>query len=297
LKRRVTFDPVTVPRRLIDAAVSDGREAWLSSLPAVVTVLRDRWALAVGDPFEPGGHTAWVAPATDTVGRRLVVKVGWRHPEAEHEAEGLQFWNGDGAVRLHAAERFDDTIALLLERCEPGAPLARKPETDQDQTLAGLMLRLWNEPPVDAVFRPLADMCDQWADEFEQRISTARHRPADPGLIRAGIALFRALPATAPRHVLLCADLHAENVLAAQRQPWLVIDPKPYLGDPTYDPLQHLLNCDERLRADPVGLAHRMADLVDVDRERLLLWLFARCIQESLDWPHLAAVAERIAPT
>ena len=76
-----------------------------------------------------------------------------------------------------------------------------------------------------------------------------------------------------------------------------MIDPKPYVGDPTYDPLQHLLNCDERLRADPEGLAHRMADLVDVDRERLLLWLFARCIQGSLEWPPLAEVARRIAPS
>ena len=65
MKRRVRFDSVTLPRRLIDAAVNDGREAWLSSLPAVVTVLRDRWSLTVGDPFEPGSHTAWVAPATD----------------------------------------------------------------------------------------------------------------------------------------------------------------------------------------------------------------------------------------
>ena len=97
--------------------------------------------------------------------------------------------------------------------------------------------------------------------------------------------------------MLLCTDLHAGNVLAAQRQPWLAIDPKPYLGDPTYDPVQHLLNCDERLRSDPEGLAYRMADLVDVDRQRMLLWLFARCIQESLDWPHLAAIAQRIAPT
>ncbi len=226
-----------------------------------------------------------------------MLKVGWRHPEAEHEAEGLQFWNGDGAVRLHAVERFDDTIGLLLERCEPGVSLDREPETDQDQILAGLMVRLWRAPPPGAVFRPLAEMCDQWADEFEQRMSTAQQPPVDPGLARAGIELFRALPATASRHVLLCTDLHAGNVLAAQREPWLVIDPKPYVGDPTYDPLQHLLNCDERLRADPKGLAHRMADLVDVDRERLLLWLFARCIQESLEWPPLAEVARQIAPS
>ena len=33
------------------------------------------------------------------------------------EAEGLRAWDGDGAVRLHAAEHLDDgaTAALLLE--------------------------------------------------------------------------------------------------------------------------------------------------------------------------------------
>jgi streptomycin 6-kinase len=91
--------------------------------------------------------------------------------------------------------------------------------------------------------------------------------------------------------------MHAENVLAAGREPWLVIDPKPYVGDPTYDPLQHLLNCPERLAADPRGLAARVADLLGLDRERLVLWLFARCVQESPDSPNLAQVAHRIAPT
>ena len=118
----------------------------------------------------------------------------------------------------------------------------------------------------------------------------------DPGLAREGIALFRALPATADRNVLLCTDLHAENVLAAQREAWLVIDPKPYVGDPTYDALQHLLNCDERLHADPRALARRMADLLGLEAERLLLWLFARCVQESPDWPALAEIATRVAP-
>jgi streptomycin 6-kinase len=118
----------------------------------------------------------------------------------------------------------------------------------------------------------------------------------DPGLAREGIALFRALPATADQNVLLCTDLHAENVLAAQREPWLVIDPKPYVGDPTYDALQHLLNCDKRLHADPRGLARRMANLLGLDAERLVLWLFARCVQESLDWPALADIARRVAP-
>jgi streptomycin 6-kinase len=108
--------------------------------------------------------------------------------------------------------------------------------------------------------------------------------------------LFRELPASADREVLLCTDLHAGNVLAAQREPWLAIDPKPYVGDPHYDVLQHMLNCAERLAADPVGFARRMAGLADLDHHRLLLWLFARCVQESPGWPPLADIARRIAP-
>ena len=110
------------------------------------------------------------------------------------------------------------------------------------------------------------------------------------------MTLFRRLPATATRHVLLCTDLHAGNVLSAGREPWLAIDPKPYVGDPAYDVLQHMLNCDRRLGRDPVGLAGHMAELCGLDAERVTLWLFARCVQESPDSPFLAEVARRLAP-
>jgi streptomycin 6-kinase len=108
------------------------------------------------------------------------------------------------------------------------------------------------------------------------------------------MALFRALPAEADRAVLPVTDLHAGNVLAAQREPWLVIDPKPYVGDPAYDAVQHLLNCAERLHADPTGLADRMAGLLEVDPVRLRRWLFARCVLETPGVPALTDVARRI---
>jgi streptomycin 6-kinase len=286
-----------LPRNLVDAAEQEGRQAWLATLPATVKDLEDRWSLQLGEPFRPGGRTAWVAPARarDDAGVDLVLKVAWRHPEAAHEADGLREWNGDGAVRLHATEEFEESVALLLERCVPGTMLASRPEREQDTVMAGLLLRLWREPAPGHRFRPLQVMCDAWAEEFEHKAAQGL-AAIDPGLARLGVSLFRTLPATAERTVLLCTDLHAENVVAAEREPWLVIDPKPYVGDPTYDPLQHLLNCDERLRADPVGLARRMAELLGLDAERLLLWLFARCVQESPDCPWLGEVARRIAP-
>jgi len=108
--------------------------------------------------------------------------------------------------------------------------------------------------------------------------------------------LFRELAASADREVLLCTDLHGENILAARREPWLVIDPKPYVGDPAYDVLQHMLNCEVRLAADPAGLAARMAGLAGVDAARVRHWLFARSVQESVGSPLMHQVARRLAP-
>jgi streptomycin 6-kinase len=285
-----------LPRNLVEASEQEGRQAWLATVPDTVSELSQMWSLTVGPPFQPGGQTAWVAPAVDADGRELVLKVGWRHPEADQEADGLRVWAGRGAVQLYAAEKRDQTVGLLLERCAPGTPLSLRPEDEQDQIVARLLPNLWVEPPVGEAFRPLQVMCDQWADEFEAKMAAAAAGTLDPGLVREGIDVFRSLPASADRNVLLCTDLHAGNVLAAQREPWLVIDPKPYVGDPTYDALQHLLNCEERLHADPRALIARVADLLELDRERLTLWLFARCVLESPDWPQLADVTRQLAP-
>ena len=282
-----------LPRALVEAAEQEGRTAWLATLPGTVARLAAAWSLSVSAPFQPGGQTAWVAPVRDRAGTALVLKLAWAHSEARDEAEGLRTWAGNGAVRLHAVEQFTETTALLLERCRPGTSLATLPECRQDVVIAALLHRLWSAPVTAGRFRPLAQMCAAWADEFEDRVAAA---PAviDPGLAREGIALFRALPAGVDQEVLLATDLHAENVLAAEREPWLVIDPKPYRGDAAYDALQHILNCEQRLHADPAGLAARMADLLGLEALRLRRWLFARCVQESLDRPPLADVARRL---
>lgn len=286
---------VPMPRPLVLAAAREGRQEWLASVSGTVRALEKRWCLEVGEPFQPGGRTAWVAPALGPEGEDLVLKVAWRHPEAAQEADGLRVWDGDGAVELFETEEFDDTSALLIERCVPGMALGLAPPAEQDRVIAGLLRRLWREPRSTLPFRPLKVMCDGWADEFEQKARAGRV-DLDPGLARVGIKLLRSLPASTDRHVLLCTDLHAGNVLAAEREPWLAIDPKPYVGDPAYDPIQHLLNCDDRLLAEPKDFPRRMADLVGVDSDRLLLWLFARCVQESPDWPSLAEIARRAAP-
>jgi streptomycin 6-kinase len=90
-------------------------DAWLAGLPQAVAGLADRWSLRLGPPFLPGGSSAWVAPAVTAGGDPAVLKAGWVHDEADHEADGLRAWDGCGTVRLLCAHRDGQTQALLLE--------------------------------------------------------------------------------------------------------------------------------------------------------------------------------------
>jgi streptomycin 6-kinase len=296
---RFAVSTIRIPPQLADAVEEDDypeRLQWLAALPAVIHEIASEWELELGDPYLPGGQCAWVAPARNADDDELVLKVGWRHREAEHEADALRFWDGDGAVRCLATRAREDSTALLLERCTPGHQLSSLPEPQQDEIIAGLLRRLWARAPQDGhPFASLQEMCGAWADSFELDYATDS-RGLDPGLAREGIAMLRRLPVTAESRALLCVDLHAGNVLAARREPWLVIDPKPFIGDPAFDPVQHMLNCDERLADDPAALARRMAALLDLDPERVRLWLFARCAQESLHDVTMRELARRLAP-
>ena len=247
------------------------RQAWLERLPGVLNQLEQRWSLELGRPFEgPEVSCAWVAPVRRTDGSTAILKVGMPHMEAEHEIDGLRFWDGEPTVRLLAAD--DEWNAMLLERCEPGTHLRELPESEQDVILAGLLRRLWRVPAAPHRFRPLAAMTAYWSAEALAQIDNW----PDSGLASEGLRLFEQLSQSGPAPVLLATDLHAGNVLRARREPWLVIDPKPFLGDPAFDATQHLFNCYTRLRSHPDGTIGRFADLLGLDTERIRLWTFAR---------------------
>ena len=111
------------------------------------------------------------------------------------------------------------------------------------------------------------------------------HQWPDAGLVREGLRLWEELGKRSPSDVLLATDLHAGNVLRSEREPWLVIDPKPFVGDRAYDVVQHLHNCEARLHADPLGMVKRLANLCEIDTERLQLWIFSRAAADPRpDW-------------
>jgi streptomycin 6-kinase len=272
---------ITIPTRLATAcAKSVELSAWLAQLPGAVRDVQRRWSLTIETPFDGVEVScSWVAPVILGDRTSAVLKISMPHMEGQHEIHGLRFWNGDPTVRLLASE--DDLGAMLIERCAPGTALRSLPETDQDIVIARLLRRIWRVPSAPHSFRPLSRMIAYWSDET---LAQAEHW-ADAGLVREGLRLFENLWQTAPSHPLLATDLHAGNVLRADREPWLVIDPKPFVGDPAYDATQRLLSCSARLRSRPENTIGRIADLLDTDRERVRLWTFARAAAEPRnDW-------------
>jgi streptomycin 6-kinase len=142
----------------------------------------------------------------DDAGTDFALKVGWPHPEAEREADGLRTWDGAGAVRLCQVSELAEATMLLLDRCRPGTQLRASPPEEHDLVIAGLLRRLWVKPPPGHRFRPLSDMCDYWANRYEERSPSERSCLKAP-LAKEGTRLLCALPRSGGDALLAPAGL------------------------------------------------------------------------------------------
>ena len=205
-----------------------------------------------------------VAPAGDDA----VLKIQKPHRESEHEADALALWDGDGAVRL--LEHDPDEHALLIERCIPGTPLSEAGSDVALDVFVDLLPRLWK--PAGAPFRSLADEAAWWAEYLPRQDWSMA-----PEILDAALDALRDLPSTQGEQVLVNQDLHADNVLAAQREPWLLIDPKPLAGEREFGvaPIVRSFELghsrrDVRYRFD------RLTSELGLDQERARGWTIAQ---------------------
>jgi streptomycin 6-kinase len=235
---------------------------WRERAPRVAGELADEWNLRLGASYQPGvpGH---VVRAELDDGTPAVLKLFWPHREAEQEADALERWNGNGAVRLlaHDAER----SALLLERCEPGTFLSAV--DDPLAPLIELLPRLWVS---GEGFRPLAEEVEWWLEHDLCDVADAQVRDAVTGYLRE-------LAPSQGEQVLVHQDLHGENVLAAQREPWLAIDPKPLAGEREFGvaPIVRSPELGHSKREVLYRLDRLCAEL-GLDRERARGWTIAQ---------------------
>jgi streptomycin 6-kinase len=251
-------------------------EPWLSRVAALVDELTARWELRPGIPFG-GDSIGYTVPATRSGREAVVLRISYPDGWFAQETAALAAWGGDGAVELID---HDPRGAQLLDRAIPGTSLSEDDDEDRAMGLAADVLeRLWIPEPggVDRV----EVETEAWATSM-----MARHhlvgRPFDRELVTEAIRLLRSLASSQPEHVLLHGDLHLGNVVKAERQPWLAVDPKPLVGERAFDVTALIRDKVEEVLAEPDGgkgrVQHRfdlLSERFGLDRERLRDWSFA----------------------
>jgi streptomycin 6-kinase len=224
--------------------------------------LAARWQLTLGDEYPPGVcGRVWRADRAD--GTRAVLKVMTIvDRETRQEPDALERWDGDGAVRLLA--RDDERPAMLLERCDPGTPLTSVSTEEAMDVVCELLPRLWKH--ADGFMR-----IDDYAPYLVEDLADC----TSPRLKDAALAYLRELVPTQGERVLVHQDLHGSNVLAAEREPWLVIDPKPLAAE-------RELQAASIIRSPEFGhsrraVLYRLDRLCELglDRERMIGWTVA----------------------
>jgi streptomycin 6-kinase len=263
--------------------------AWLGELPRLAAGCAARWALQLEEPVDTPG--ALVVPAGEAVLKLNAPS----HSEADREADALAWWGGRGAVRL--LERDDARRALLVERCRPGTALWDA-GVDGADVVAGLLPRLSAKVDGPHPFRLLADEAARWLEEVPRRWELGG-RPFERELLALAADVFRSADAGA--RYLANQDLHGGNVLRAEREPWLVIDPKPLVGERELDGVGLLRNAVVEGDASAAG-ARRWLDMLaglGYDRDRARDWGVAHALAWGWDragWsPWSIEVARTIA--
>jgi streptomycin 6-kinase len=271
-----------LPSRLKWLEESSEGCAWLGELPARVKHCADLWSLRLEPPYQES-QVSIVFPVTRSDRSPAVLKLQFPHAESEHEAEALRRWNGEGAVRLFAYEPAHH--ALLMEKCEPGDPLSGIEPDRALEVFIGLLPRLWIN--ADQPFMTLHQESTGWAEQLPQLWEGAR-RPFEVELLETAVEALHKLPETQGEQVLVHQDLHGDNVLRAQREPWLVIDPKPLVGEREFTVAPIIRSYEfGHSRKDVLNRLDRLTNALRLDRERARLWALA----QTLDW---AFAGERV---
>ncbi|MEO5710903.1 MAG: aminoglycoside phosphotransferase family protein [Nocardioidaceae bacterium] len=263
------------------AARGEAFAIWLERLPRIVADLVEEWELTL-DGAAWHGQCAVVVPVRTSAGRPAALKVTWPHDEAEHEHLGLQAWHGNGAVQLLRAD--PRRWALLLERLHADEDLRSVDDVEACEIVAGLYERL--HVPALPQLRTLSSYVARWTDHLAALPSDA---PIPKRLVEQAVSLGRAFVADAATDArMIHGDLHYENVLAGDREPWLVIDPKPMAGDPHYEVAPLLWNrWDEIVSSRSVRDAVRRrffaaVDTAMLDEERARDWVVVREVHNAL---------------
>jgi streptomycin 6-kinase len=264
------------------ARIGDEARPWLSRIATLQRELTARGELELEDPIA-GGATAYTIPATRGGREAVVLRISYPDGWFAEETRALLEFDGRGVVELID---HDERGAHLLERAVPGTSALDLDEADGDEAAAAVLEQLW-EPAPDAGFTDVADEVGRWAESMPTRFIELMS-PFERPLADLAAEKLHDLAGSQQERLLLHGDLTHRNLLAAERLPWLAIDPKPLVGERAFDVASLMRDRLEDVLADedPVSRLQRRLDLLSerlgCDRERLREWSFATTIDYAL---------------
>lgn len=270
---------------------------WLRALPDLLAESGRRWGLQPLPAFD-GLTYNYVTPVTRADGTPAALKAGVPGDEFRAGIEFLRLCDGVGAVRLLEADA--ERCVMLMERALPGIPLARLEDDDAATAIgADVMRELWRPAPTSHPFPTVA----RWLRAFDRvrELSGGGSGPLPEATLARAEALASDLLASAPAERLMHGDLHHDNIVSAQREPWLIIDPKGLVGDPGYETGPFLNNPYGRMETwpDPARNLARRADILaerlSYPRERIVAWAFVQAVL-SAAW-HVEDGSDRYGPS
>ncbi|MEV4223260.1 aminoglycoside phosphotransferase family protein [Nonomuraea sp. NPDC049725] len=280
-----TSASIEVPDRFAASYGAHGADAraWLAGLPRLGGEFLDRWRLRPDGPAAYG-MASLVFPVRQPDGTPAVLKLQQLREETAGAAAGLRAWNGNGIVRL--LDHDEQSGAQLLERLDATRTLSSVADDDAAmRILADLMARLTSIPaPSD--LRRLSGIAAAMLDQAPQAVPALRD-PDEQRLVRTCASAVAELIGE-PGDRLLHWDLHYDNILAGEREPWLAIDPEPLAGDPGFELLPALDNRWEQVEATgdvPRAVLRRfdlLTETLGLDRNRAVGWTLGRVLQNAL---------------
>lgn len=265
---------LAVPQRFTDDLITRTGEAgkvWLKALPQQLAYLSQDWGFSLDGPVMHG-YTGLAIPVRRG-SEPCVLKLYWRERETDSAPLALKVWDGRGAVQV--LEHEPELGAVLLERLDPNTSLQNLGVTEAIAIAGRLLHRL--SVPAPAGFFSLQEMATGMATAMSERWQ-AYGQPFERQVLEQVCEWARELGAASQR-LLVDYDLHYVDILAGQREPWLMIDPKPVAGDPEFCPAQLLWTRLEEIEAER-GIVYQFQNLVEVaelDAELTRKWTMVRC--------------------
>jgi streptomycin 6-kinase len=271
---------ITVPQGFGEV-LGDGAPEWVAKLPTLATKACSRWRLTP-DGALMNGFCAVVLPVRQADGHPAVLKLTWIDAETRHEPLALRLYDGNGVVRL--LDHDEELGALLLERLDHTHTLDDEP-IEQAISVIGSLLRRHRHLKAPPQMR-------RFESELEDH----------PAIPRTLLDAAREVATRPMGTTLVNEDPHYQNVLRGDREPWLMIDPKPLSGDPEYCAIALLRNRFDELDGRK-GLTDRFLALCDageLDVAKARDWTLYRAVA-NWSWyqkegmPDMAVICAEIA--